>query len=63
MQAGLASSKSEARRLLRDGGVRLNNTAIPREENARLMPGIIQGAAKLSAGKKRHVHVIIKKPC
>lgn len=60
VQAGLVASKSEARRLLRDGGVRINDAAVVREENARLMPGIIHGEAKLSAGKKKHVRMIIK---
>ena len=57
-QAGLAASKSEARRLIKAGGARLNDTVIGEETQtvgtADLDP---DGLIKLSAGKKRHALV------
>ncbi len=57
-RAGLAASKSEARRLIKAGGARLNNTVIGAETQtvgtADLDP---DGVIKLSAGKKRHALV------
>jgi tyrosyl-tRNA synthetase len=54
-RAGLAPSKGEARRLVKAGGARLNDTAIDDEmrpvTSADLDAG---GTIKLSAGKKRH---------
>ncbi|MGI6856203.1 tyrosine--tRNA ligase [Mesorhizobium sp. 1B3] len=53
--AGLAGSKSEARRLIRGGGARLNDAAIT-DEAAYLAEGELgKGVLKLSAGRKRHV--------
>lgn len=56
--AGLASSGGEARRLIRGGGAKLNDTAISDENlvidmSAQSGDGVI----KLSAGKKKHVLV------
>jgi tyrosyl-tRNA synthetase len=53
VRAGLAASNGEARRLIRGGGARLNDTVIADEAQA------IPPAAefKLSAGKKQHVLV------
>ncbi len=52
---GLAASKGEARRLIRQGGARLNNTAIA-DETTKVTAADVdaEGVAKLSAGKKRH---------
>ncbi|MCE2964349.1 MAG: tyrosine--tRNA ligase [Alphaproteobacteria bacterium] len=62
VEAGLAVSKSEARRLLKDGGVRLNDAPVTREETARLMPDDLGGKveARLSAGKKKHAKLVIQ---
>ncbi len=51
----LAASKGEARRLIRQGGVRLNNAAVA-DEALVVRDGDLDadGVAKLSAGKKRH---------
>jgi tyrosyl-tRNA synthetase len=58
VQAGLASSKSEARRLIKGNGARLNDQAIA-DDAARV--GVVDinadGVIKLSAGKKKHVVV------
>jgi tyrosyl-tRNA synthetase len=55
--AGLAASKGEARRLVGQSGLRLNDevvTDVAREVTA---ADLRDGAAKLSAGRKRHVLV------
>jgi tyrosyl-tRNA synthetase len=54
-RAGLATSNGEARRLIRGGGARINDTVVDSETRpislADLDP---QGMLKLSAGRKRH---------
>ncbi|MFO1128530.1 MAG: tyrosine--tRNA ligase [Rhodospirillales bacterium] len=59
--AGLAASNSEARRLIRGGGGRLNNRPIS-DETLVVGPGDADadGRIKLSAGKKRHALVLIR---
>jgi tyrosyl-tRNA synthetase len=57
VQAGFAASKGEARRLIRGNGLRLNDEAISDEAAAVTEADLRDGAAKLSAGKKRHVLV------
>ena len=53
--SGLAASKGEARRLIRQGGVRLNNRPIADETAVVTLADLdADGTAKLSAGKKRH---------
>ncbi len=55
--AGLAGSNSEARRLVRGGGVRLNDERVD-DETLLVDEGALRdGQLKLSAGKKRHVLV------
>lgn len=56
--AGLASSKGEARRLIKQGGAKLDGVSVT-DDNAALTAadfaaGQIKGQIKLSAGKKRH---------
>jgi tyrosyl-tRNA synthetase len=55
-RSGLASSGGEARRLVKGGGAKVNDTGIA-DENAPLGVDHISddGVIKLSAGKKRHV--------
>ena len=52
---GMASSKSEARRLVEQGGVRLNDQPV-REANASISEADLdgRGIARLTVGKKRH---------
>ncbi len=58
--AGLCASKGEARRLIRGGGARLDDEKIA-DENMRLQEDLFTaGPVKLSAGKKRHVRLILK---
>ena len=57
-QAGLAASKSEARRLIKGGGGRLNDAPIGIETQAiTAADADAGGVIKLSAGKKRHALV------
>ncbi len=57
-QAGLALSKSEARRLIKGGGGRLNDAPIDNETQAITVGDVNgEGVIKLSAGKKRHALV------
>ena len=57
-RAGLAASNGEARRLIRQGGGRINDRAIS-DETRTVTPDDLNpdGAIKLSAGKKRHALV------
>ncbi|MFC7552016.1 tyrosine--tRNA ligase [Pseudoroseomonas wenyumeiae] len=57
VQAGFAASKGEARRLIRQNGLRLNDEPIADEALAVTPADLRDGAAKLSAGRKRHVLV------
>ncbi len=56
-EAGLAASNGEARRLIKGGGGRLNDAKIDNETAAIGDGDLIDGAIKLSAGKKRHALV------
>ena len=57
-EAGLVKSNSEARRLIRGGGARVNDAPF-REETGTVGPSDLtaEGAIKLSAGRKRHALV------
>lgn len=54
VRTGLATSNGEARRLIRGGGARLNDTPITDEAQTVSLADLIDGAAKLSAGRKQH---------
>jgi tyrosyl-tRNA synthetase len=54
-ETGLATSLGEARRLVRGGGVRVNDTVITDEKRMITVADLnAEGVVKLSAGKKRH---------
>jgi tyrosyl-tRNA synthetase len=53
--AGLATSKSEARRLIGGGGARLNGAVVEDADMRITTADLTAGALKLTAGKKRHV--------
>jgi tyrosyl-tRNA synthetase len=55
--AGLAKSKGEARRLIQQGGLSLNDAPVKDEALVLTEKDFSTGAAKLSAGKKRHALV------
>ena len=54
VEAGLAASNGEARRLIRGGGARLNDAVITDEALVITSADLVDGAAKLSAGRKQH---------
>ena len=54
VEAGLASSNGEARRLIRGGGARLNDVSIADEAMTVSVADQRDGAIKLSAGRKQH---------
>jgi tyrosyl-tRNA synthetase len=57
-RTGLAASKGEARRLIKQGGARINDRAIQADTEAVGIGEIgPEGTVKLSAGKKRHALV------
>ncbi|CAA6605956.1 tyrosyl-tRNA synthetase [Rhodospirillaceae bacterium LM-1] len=54
VRAGMAASNGEARRLIKGGGIKLNDAPVT-DELAKLTPADLKdGPIKLSAGKKRH---------
>ena len=56
-RSGLAASKGEARRLIRGGGARLNDTRISDEAMVVGLDHLIDGELTLSAGRKRHARI------
>lgn len=57
VETGLCASKGEARRLIKQGGVKINDAPLADPE-AKLAAGqVTDGQIKLSAGKKRHALV------
>jgi tyrosyl-tRNA synthetase len=58
VRAGLAASNSEARRLIKGGGARLNDAVVTGETQPISLTDLdAQGHIKLSAGRKRHALV------
>ncbi|MFT8244370.1 tyrosine--tRNA ligase [Roseomonas sp. BN140053] len=55
--AGFVASKGEGRRLIRGGGVRLNDEVVSDEARQVGPEDLRDGAAKLSAGRKKHALV------
>ncbi|MEQ8332617.1 tyrosine--tRNA ligase [Nisaea sp.] len=53
--AGLATSSGEARRLIKNGGARVNDVAVSDESLKLGNTDLADGVIKLSSGKKRHV--------
>lgn len=61
VETGLASSKSEARRLIKNGGARSNDNQIADAADSATEADLTDdGYIKLSAGKKRHALVKVK---
>ncbi|MBY0432139.1 MAG: tyrosine--tRNA ligase, partial [Rhodospirillales bacterium] len=56
-RTGLASSKGEARRLVKGGGAKVNDAAVETELHVVRTGDIKDGLIKLSAGRKRHALV------
>ena len=56
VRAGLVASTSEARRQVKSGGLRVNDTAVSDEKMLLTVRDLTpEGVIKLSLGKKRHV--------
>ena len=53
----LAASNGEARRLIRGGGVRINDAVVTEETRVVTLDDVRDGAVKLSVGRKQHVLV------
>jgi tyrosyl-tRNA synthetase len=58
-KAGLAETNSEARRLIRGGGAKLNDQKLDDENLNVQTSAAVNGVIKLSAGKKRHAIIKI----
>jgi tyrosyl-tRNA synthetase len=58
VRSELAPSKGEARRLIKGNGIRLNDEPVTDETAVLTAADFIDGSAKLSAGKKRHILII-----
>ncbi len=54
VESGLATSNGEARRLIRGGGARVNDVAVTDDALSVTQGNMVDGAIKLSAGKKHH---------
>ena len=58
-ESGLAKSNGEARRLIKGGGGRLNDTVVSEEQASVTLTDVNDdGVIKLSAGRKRHALVV-----
>jgi tyrosyl-tRNA synthetase len=62
VKAGLASSKGEAKRLIKGGGARVNDVKVESEDASVTAADFDdKNRVKLSSGKKKHVLVMCKK--
>lgn len=57
VQAGLVASNGEARRQIRGGGLRINDSVVTDEQISVSAEDLVDGAIKLSLGRKKHVLV------
>jgi len=55
VKAGLVASTGEARRQIKAGGLRVNDIAVSDERAVLSRDQLVNGAVKLSLGKKKHV--------
>jgi tyrosyl-tRNA synthetase len=56
VRAGLVASNGEARRQIKGGGLRVNDTAVTDDKMVLTLKDLTpEGVIKLSLGKKRHV--------
>ena len=55
VRAGLATSNGDARRLIRGGGLRVNDKTVYDETQLLTPDDLVQGVIKLSLGRKKHV--------
>ena len=57
VRAGLSPSNSEAKKLIAQGGAKLNDAVITDPQGRIDSSALVDGALKLTAGKKRHILV------
>jgi len=62
-EAGLAESKGEAKRLIKGGGAKLNNTSIADENHKLTLEDFSAGYATISSGKKKHIRLLLTPSC
>ncbi|HTJ01990.1 MAG TPA: tyrosine--tRNA ligase [Methylovirgula sp.] len=55
VKAGLVASTSEARRLVKGGGLKVNDAAVTDDRAMLSQSDLVEGVIKLSLGKKKHV--------
>jgi tyrosyl-tRNA synthetase len=55
VRVGLVSSNGEARRLIRGGGLKVNDETVYDEARLLTPEDLTEGVVKLSLGRKRHV--------
>ncbi len=60
VETGLTASKGEAKRLIKGGGAKLNDTPIMDQNAMATAANVKDGNIKLSAGKKKHALVKVK---
>jgi tyrosyl-tRNA synthetase len=60
VEAGLGKSKGEVRRLMKQGGMKLNDKKVDSEDLILSSDMLDDGKIKLSAGKKRHALIVSK---
>lgn len=60
VEAGLASSKGEAKRLIKGGGAKINSVTIEHENMTVNQNNLVDGYIKISAGKKKHVLIKVE---
>ncbi|MFN7710409.1 MAG: tyrosine--tRNA ligase [Holosporales bacterium] len=56
VKANLTASKGEARRLIRGGGIKLNDTPLQEEDRTLTPNDVVDGKVKFSVGKKKHAY-------
>ena len=59
MEVGMCPSRSEARRLLKQGGLYLNQERVEELEATLAVEHFVEGEVLLRAGKKRYHRIII----
>ena len=60
VEANLAQSKGEARRLIRGGGARINDEQVTSEDQTITSNDFKSGNIKLSSGKKKHILISLR---
>lgn len=59
VEIGFSKSKGEARRMVRQAGVRVNGVTVDDESRALTVSDVSEGRVRLQVGKKRHHHLMV----